>query len=69
MWKKVFRKYILKKQNSSCAMKSRFGFQVTYGMTVFLAQSVNLMVVSEMMPQGGVSVLGIFLLASLLMIG
>ncbi|XP_075239731.1 neuronal acetylcholine receptor subunit alpha-2-like isoform X2 [Convolutriloba macropyga] len=45
------------------------GEKVGYGITVFLAQSVNLMVVSEMMPQGGTSVLGIFLVCSILLIG
>ncbi len=45
------------------------GEKVGYGITVFLAQSVNLMVVSEMMPQGGDSVLGYFLVASILLIG
>ncbi|XP_063719365.1 neuronal acetylcholine receptor subunit eat-2-like isoform X3 [Symsagittifera roscoffensis] len=44
------------------------GEKVGYGITVFLAQSVNLMVVSEMMPQGGNSVLGCFLVASILLI-
>ena len=43
--------------------------QVGYGITVFLAQSVNLMVVMEMMPQGGMSILGIFLAVSILLIG
>ncbi|XP_063713890.1 neuronal acetylcholine receptor subunit alpha-4-like [Symsagittifera roscoffensis] len=45
------------------------GEKVGYGITVFLAQSVNLMVVSEMMPQGGTSLLGIFLVCSILLIG
>ncbi|XP_075262698.1 uncharacterized protein LOC142354315 [Convolutriloba macropyga] len=45
------------------------GEKVGYGITVFLAQSVNLMVVMEMMPQGGMSILGIFLAVSILLIG
>ena len=45
------------------------GEKAGYGITVFLAQSVNLMVVMEMMPQGGLSILGMFLAASILLIG
>ena len=45
------------------------GEKAGYGITVFLAQSVNLMVVMEMMPQGGVSILGMFLAVSIALIG
>ena len=45
------------------------GEKAGYGITVFLAQSVNLVVVMEMMPRGGVSILGMFFAVSTALIG
>ena len=46
------------------------GEKIGYGVTIFLAQTVNLMIISELMPSGGQSVpiLGQYLLASIIYI-